>query len=197
MNNFTYESENKTSKLETLEWDNVWWEHTENNIDKRVLYIGDSISCGIRHQITRLSNNNILCDGFATSKAVDNPYFKETLKLFMKQQNKCDAILFNNGLHGWHLSDEEYQKYYDDMLIFLMKQDIPIFVILTTNVTKKEDSEIVKSRNIIAKAIAQKYNLPIIDLYSVSVEIANLHTDGIHFESLGYEKLAEYILKFI
>ena len=105
LNNFTYESENKTSKLETLEWDNVWWEHTENNIDKRVLYIGDSISCGIRHQITRLSNNNILCDGFATSKAVDNPYFKETLKLFMKQQNKCDAILFNNGLHGGHLDD--------------------------------------------------------------------------------------------
>lgn len=198
LDNLTFEFEKKTSRLESLEWDNVWWEQTEDNTSKRVLYIGDSISCGIRHQISNLSDNKVLCDGFATSKSLDNPYFKDSLELFMKQQNKCDVILFNNGLHGWHLSDLEYQKYYEEILKFLLKRNIPIFVLLTTGVTTNhDDGQVVKCRNKIAEALAKKYNLPIIDLYSVSVEIASLHTDGIHFQTSGYEKLAKYILKFI
>ena len=123
MSEFTYETSDTSRNLETFEWDNVWWEQTANETSKRILYIGDSISCGTRRLITSLSKSEILCDGFGTSKALDNPYFKSSLELFMKQQNKCDAILFNNGLHGWHLSDEEYEKCYDDMLLFLLKAE--------------------------------------------------------------------------
>ena len=56
-----------------------------------------------------------------------NPYFKPTLELFMKQQNKCDAILFNNGLHGWHLSPEAYEAYYEQMLRFLLQTGKPVY----------------------------------------------------------------------
>ena len=51
---FTYETKNITKKLETLEWDNVWWEQTANVTTTRILYIGDSISCGTRRLITAL-----------------------------------------------------------------------------------------------------------------------------------------------
>lgn len=197
MDGFTYEKNDTSRKLENFEWDNVWWEQTANASAKRIAYIGDSISCGTRRLITKLSESEILCDGFATSKALDNPYFKPSLELFFEQQTKCDAILFNNGLHGWHLSDAEYEKYYDEMLAFLLKTEKPLSVLLTTDVTtdQKRD-EIVITRNEIAKKLAKKYDLPVIDLHSVAKSNPEAHvSDGVHFASEGYELLAKCILE--
>lgn len=199
MSEFTYEGSELSQNLETYEWDNVWWEQTANESAKRILYIGDSISCGIRRVITRLADSEVLCDGFGTSKALDNPYYKPSLELFMKQQNKCDAILFNNGLHGWHLSNEEYEKYYEEMLTFLLKRGAPVYILLTTDDIKRLNrKETILARNEIAKDLAQKYNLPVIDLHTVAVNNAEYHhQDGVHFTHEGYEFLAKYILERI
>ena len=199
MSEFTYEEKDTTRKLETLEWDNVWWEQTADQTSKRVLYIGDSISCGIRRLITSFSDSEILCDGFGTSKALDNPYFKPALELFMNQQSKCDAILFNNGLHGWHLSGEEYEACYEEMLQFLLKKGAPVYVVLTTDDLKKEDrNKLAQVRNRIARELAEKYKLPVIDLHTVAVKHGALHRpDGVHFEAEGYEIMAKYILEHI
>ncbi len=116
MSDFTYEPNGTTAKLERFEWDNVWWEQTDSHAD-RVLYIGDSISCGIRRRATEASVNTLLFDGFGTSKALDNPYFQNSVSMFAAQQGKRCAVLFNNGLHGWHLSDDdEYKKLYTQFL---------------------------------------------------------------------------------
>ena len=80
MTEFTYGTNDTSRNLERFEWDNVWWEQTANETSKRILYIGDSISCGTRRLITSLSKAEILCDGFGTSKALDNPYFKSSLE---------------------------------------------------------------------------------------------------------------------
>ena len=196
MGNFTSK---KGQNLETFEWDNVWWEHTENNSAKRILYIGDSISCGVRNQINLLSKQEVLCDGFGTSKALDNPHFKPSLELFMQQQNKCDVILFNNGLHGWHLSDAEYKKYFDEMLCFLSKAGKPIYILLTTNyLSDEKKAQIVKARNEIAKDLAIKHHIPTIDLYSVSINHTEYYVpDCVHFNDNGYEVMARLILENI
>jgi hypothetical protein len=53
----------------------------------------------------------------------------------------------------------------------------------------------VKRRNEVAVKIAAKYGLPIIDLYSISVEFAKFRTDdGVHFNADGYRKFAEQII---
>lgn len=199
MQTFTYENNDTSRKLETYEWDNIWWEHTENKTARRVLYIGDSISCGARHCVTRLSGETILCDGFGTSKALDNPCFQQSIALFMQQQNKCDGILFNNGLHGWHLSHEEYETYFDKMLVFLVKTETPVFVLLTTDDLKNQNrSESVKVRNEIAKALAQKHHLPVIDLHTIAINNPEYHSaDGVHFTPEGYDLLAKCILESI
>lgn len=199
MSEFTYQTKASAQKLENLEWDNVWWEQTANETARRILYVGDSISCGTRRLITSLSNSEILCDGFGSSKALDNPFLKPSIELFMKQMNKCDAILFNNGLHGFHLSTEEYQKHYDEMLKFLVGTGKPVYVVLTTDDIKhQKQNEIVDARNEVAKALAEKYNLPVIDLHTVAVNNTQHHRpDGVHFETEGYELLAKCILKSI
>ena len=199
MSKFTYESGNRTNALEAYEWDNVWWEQTENQTAKRILYIGDSISCGTRHAITKLTESAVLCDGFGTSKALDNPCFKPAVELFMAQQSRCDLILFNNGLHGWHLTEEEYGKHYEEMLKFLLKAEKKLFVLLTTDdMSSPDHNERAGARNEMAKALAEKYSLPVIDLHTVAVNNPQYHTgDGVHFTAEGYELLAKCILEKI
>lgn len=193
---YTYEFEKKNQKYETYEWDNTWLEHANYPELKRVLYIGDSITCQIRVLAEEKTNNKIIFDLFGTSKAIDNPYFKNSIKLFGEQQNRRDAVLFNNGLHGRHLTREEYKIYYEDMLSFLLEEfkNTPIILVLSTHIS--EDIEYVIERNEVIKEMASKYNLPIIDLFSVSSEVSYLHqSDGVHFSTDGSKILADKVVE--
>ncbi len=198
MNGFTYENDNKTTPLETYEWDNVWIQRTDDGKSPRVLYIGDSISCALRVFGNGVTKEEILIDSFGTSKAIDNPYYWDALRLFGLQERHRDAVLFNNGLHGWHLDDEnDYPAYYEQMLCKILDEfkDSKVVIVLTTAVAKEERHSRVKVRNSRAKAIAEKYGLDVIDLYTVSAENMNLlGEDGVHFTADGYQKLSEYLV---
>ena len=188
--------DNTPIRYETYEWDNVWIEHADEPDRKRILYIGDSISCGTRLIATAMTGKNILFDGFGTSKALDNPYFKDALRLFAVQQSQRSAVLFNNGLHGFHLRDEtEYRAYYDDMVRFLTKEfeDTPIFIVLTTHIADTAQNQRVILRNQAARETAEKYGLPVIDLYAVSAAISDQLTDGVHFTETGHHAFASYL----
>ena len=189
--------ENTPIVYETYEWDNTWIEHAHDSNRKRVLYIGDSISCGTRHIATNLTDCRILFDGFGTSKALDNPYFEDMLRLFAAQEGRRDAVLFNNGLHGFHLDDKiEYRNDYDKMVQFLLSEfrNTPIFILLTTHVADEAQNKRVILRNLAATEVAKKYHLPTIDLYSVSAAMPDQLTDGVHFTQSGYQALAQTIL---
>ena len=198
MSDYTYEYDRKNTVFETYEWDNLWIERATTPEATRVLYIGDSISCGTRRIATMRTNEKILFDGFGTSKAVDNPYFIDSVKIFAAQEERRDAVLFNNGLHGWHLCDEtEYAVYYEKMVRFLMESfcDTPVFLVLTTHVSNEVRDKRVVARNKIALEIAGKYNLHVIDLYSVTLENSSLlSNDGVHFVQEGYELIADTII---
>ncbi|MBQ2236715.1 MAG: SGNH/GDSL hydrolase family protein [Clostridia bacterium] len=198
MSEFTYQEKPTHSRLETYEWDNTWWEKTAENDKRRVLYIGDSISCGTRRFCNQNANGEILFDGFGTSKAIDNPYFKESLLLFVKQQSHREAILFNNGLHGFHLSGEEYGRYYEDFVDFLKSNfpRTPIILVLTTDVKERsETTEKVLERNKKAMEIAANKGCEVADLFAVSREIESYHTDPFHFEDKGYSILADALIE--
>ena len=201
MSRFTYEIENTNTPLETYEWDNVWIEQTNNDIANRVLYIGDSISCGTRNIATSISENTYLFDGFGTSKALDNPFLFDSIHLFAQQLTKTETVIFNNGLHGWHLDDTtKYHEFYEKAIKFLLSEfeGKKLFLVLTTSVEDDEREKRVIARNNVVKELSDKYNLPTIDLYSVSIENKSLRCDdGVHFSRDGSTKFAEKILEDI
>lgn len=137
-------------------------------------------------------------DGTVYEKALDNPYFFDTLRMFAAQQPKRDAVIFNNGLHGWHLDDEtEYSERYECAVRFLTEEfsGTPIFLVMTTAVKDEERENRVEERNRVARSLAEKYRLFVIDLHGVSVANAELRSvDGFHFSREGNEKFADCIL---
>ena len=207
MNDFTYEYRDKEKKdmykgiYEMYMWDSTWIERLNNLESKRVFYIGDSISGHARRPATALTGEKILFDGFSTSKSLDNPHFKKALIVFDEQLVRTDAILFNNGLHGWHLSDDvEYGFYYEEMVKFLLEyyKGLPLFIVLTTCVTDKEREKRIIERNKSAIKVAEKYGLPVIDLFTVSKEYFHLISqDGVHFTPEGDEVIAKSIVEAI
>lgn len=196
MTNTAYQAENRPL-YETYEWDNVWIDHAEDLSRRRVLYIGDSISCGSRHIATGQTQEEILFDGFGTSKALDNPYLKDAIRLFAAQEFQRSAVLFNNGLHGFHLDDEaEYPALYEQMVKFLLKEfeGTPVLIVLTTHVADEATEQRVILRNKAAREIADRYKLPIVDLYTVSAATNELSGDGVHFTEAGYNALAAALI---
>lgn len=184
--------------FESYEWDNTWIEKSNETSAKRVLYIGDSISCGTRTALNAIADGEILFDGFGTSKALDNPYYFPSLSLFARQESSRNAVIFNNGLHGWHLDEQEYSKLYSEFLDKLINEfpGILIIPVLTTLVTNKDyHNDRVINRNIIVKELAASKKLPIIDLYTVSEQNDNLKiNDGVHYTEAGYKVLANAVL---
>ena len=199
MSDYTYEFENLSECLETYEWDKVWIDHANVENLNRVLYIGDSISCATRRVATAKAEGKLYFDGFGTSKALDNPYFQDSVRIFAKQQGTRKAIVFNNGLHGWHLDDEtEYAKTYEEMINFLLTEfpGTPLALIATTHVAREDREARVIKRNNVMKALATKYGLPVIDFYTITNEHAELlSADGVHLSKDGYALLAEELVK--
>lgn len=200
MSDYTYEARPVDQALETFEWDNNWLEHCENTTSPRVLYIGDSISCATRKVANRLANGELLFDGVGTSKALDNPYLLPLIKLWGEQQSRRDFILFNNGLHGWHMDTATYATAYERVVLELRKAfpDAPLALLLTTHVADPERDRAVVERNQAVLEIASRQNLPVVDLYAITLKHAHLlSSDGVHLTPEGYDLIAQEILTFL
>lgn len=181
---------------ECFEWDNTWIEHTENTTAHRFLYIGDSISVGTRTPANALGNGSVIFDHFGTSKALDNPYFFDSVTLFAAQSTAYRAVFFNNGHHGWHLDEETYATLYAEFLDKLIERFGTVIPILTTYSTSEYSPNTrVEARNDAVRRIAAERGLFVVDFYSVSYVNRDHLTDGIHYDAEGYHALATELLR--
>ena len=187
--------ENGTVTLETYEWDQTWIENTEDHTAPRVLYIGDSILIPTRVKLNGTFGGKIRVDGFASSKAADHPFFVESVRLFAAQQAApYRAVLFNNGLHGWHLDDADAYPHHYERTVKELRALFPqaaFLLLLTTPVADAERDARVLCRNRAAARIAETYGLHTVDLYHADPALASyLSADGVHFTDDGYRILA-------
>lgn len=198
----TYETEARDKKLETYEWDDVWVDHADND-DARVLLIGDSISRGYRHFAVEAFLPEYRADNYASSKGADNPALIKMIDLVLSQSDKYEIVNINNGLHGWHLSAEEYKKSLDGVVAFIKEKypTLKVYIALSTPIRVKGDVSKLDERNALAiernnavREIAEKYDLPINDLYTPLVDHPELFAeDGVHLKDEAYKMLAQVI----
>lgn len=195
----TYEYADRTERLENKEWDQIWLEEAPDTTRPRVWLIGDSIFVGTLHAMNPLLDGEWLVDGLSTSKALDNPHFRAQIRLCGEQEGTRRVIVFNNGLHGWHLDDETaYPAAYEKMVVWLKETypDAKLVLSLTTYVTDSQRDARVQARNAAAVAVAAKYDLPVIDNYTLVKNNPSLISgDGVHLAD--YRPLCEEIIRCI
>lgn len=201
----TYEKNNMGLALETYEWDRIWLEHAPDDTKKRVLLIGDSISCGTKPVINNIVKGEFYADNLGTSKALDNPHLVSAIDYVFAQEKRIDVIQFNNGLHGWHLDTAAYEKNYRRIISHIIEKlpDARLVIALTTPLRVAGTleklaprNETVKDRNKVALKIAEEFSLDVNNIYSAVIDRPELWaSDGVHFTEEGYKVIAETCIK--
>ncbi len=207
--NDTYEFEkNKDSLLEKYEWDDIWV-HDANEPQKgRILFVGDSITRGMRRFANELlEKKGIVADQLSTSKSVDNPYLLQLIDYVIAQNPIYKNINIMFGGHGFHLDKEKYAVNYEKVIKYIVEKYPRINLTLAsfTPLTNKDNlneysknNEVILGRREVAKAVSEKYNLSFTDVYQT---IANredkgeiYHIDGVHFKDEGYKIIAKTVV---
>jgi len=191
---------------EDTEWSDFWWGHEGDTTKPRVLFIGNSITRGYYPAVSSKLSGTANCDRYASSRSIEDPaLFSETRMAMAKYHHA--VIHFNNGLHGWHLTAEQYEKglrKYVKFLISNKSKGCRLIYSLTTPYPSKVPgqkldtlrNQVVMDRNRIACKIMEENDITVIDLYGLmepELEKYSSSKGDVHYNKEGYERLAERI----
>lgn len=151
-------------------------------------------------------------DFFAGSADILDDAFWRCLDLFFSyseyRQTKANIQIGVNGIDGVGNSVcsndiVAWEERYEKLVNCILKYIPDLTIALTTSVHRKDkiliideriNNEIIK-RNKVAKKIAEKYRLPINDLYTLMFN--EPHRDWVHFPKEGSEKIAQQTAKIM
>ena len=85
-----------------------------------MLLIGDSITKGYYPQVAEKLKGKASVARLATSKSLGDPVLLAEVALVL-DQCRFDVVHFNNGMHGWGYSEEEYGKAFPELVATIRK----------------------------------------------------------------------------
>lgn len=187
---------------ERIEWIDIWVTDADKDELPRVLLVGDSITRGYFGAVEKHLAGKAYCARLTTSKCVSDPTFNDDLKLMLKQY-KFSVIHFNNGLHGWGYTEDQYRDGLLKTIVAVKKHaaDAKFIWATTTPVREKgnletfaERTDRVKVRNKLAAAIMTEQSNSTNDLFELVKDHAEWTSgDGVHFNGQGNEALAKQV----
>jgi len=153
---------------ELIEWIDIWITDADKTDLPRVLLIGDSITRGYFDAVENHLAGKAYCARQTTSKCVSDPTFNDDLKLMLKQYN-FSVIHFNNGLHGWGYTEDQYRDGLVKTVVAVKEHagDAKLIWASTTPVREKSNLETfgertdrVKVRKQLASEIMAEQHIP-------------------------------------
>ena len=180
-----------TLHRERIEWCDIWFTDAEKSALPRVLLVGDSITRGYFDGVEKALEGKAYCGRLCTSRSVCDPVFFQELKMVLSEY-KFDVVHFNNGLHGWDYTEDEYRAGFEK-LVETLKSDAPgakLVCATTTPVLEKggmkDHATRVPARNAIATEICKKAGIAMDDLHALVEGKAEWFSgDGVHFNDAG------------
>jgi lysophospholipase L1-like esterase len=197
------------SVLEQYEWCDFWWQEAPKQDKKRVLLVGDSISRAYRPYVNDQLKGEVYADQLSSSRALDNPAFLFELDYMLKLNNvKYDAIHFNNGLHGMHLTVDQYELHLENVIQhilsfidcskFILAQSTPVTKPNIPTELEAELNDMVLDRNQVMERLALKYNIKLNDLYTQMLGKSEYRVnDGYHYNAAGEKAQAAIVAEII
>ena len=192
---------------EVTEWCRIYWYDTGNSTLPRVLLIGDSIVDNYNNAVEKLLKGKATLAYLASSKCVGDPAIDRELELALNSY-RFKLIHFNNGLHGFTTSEDEYARGLSDYVdaIESMSPESKLVWASSTPVTvdgkpEKFDPERnprICERNRLATEIMRNRKIPVNDLYSLVLNRPELSSgDGYHYNQQGIRVQAEKVAEVI
>jgi lysophospholipase L1-like esterase len=178
---------------EDFEWCDIWLTHVNDTNLPRVLLIGDSISKYSFPEVEKELAGKAYVNRLSTSAFATDPVLLTPIAPVLDNSH-FDVIVFNNGMHGWQHSEQEYEATLPSMLDAIRKHAPSAKLIWadTTAIKQEPDSPTgtpsgvrIKARNAIADKLMQDNQIPVINLYDVTSRHPELHSDNIHFNDQG------------
>jgi len=183
------------SAREATEWCDIWIPHADQSGLPRVLLIGDSITRGYYPEVEKRLAGKAYVAQLATSAFLSDPMLLQEVGLMLDGM-KVDVIHFNNGLHGWQHSEEEYRKAFPEFVATIRKHAPHAQLIWATTTALKENTSLrpgegpssdsrIAARNAIAAQFVKAYDIPVDDLNSLVAGHPEYYSDGAHFTARG------------
>lgn len=193
-------------RREPIEWCDIWVRGCKGTELPRLLLIGDSITKSYFPFVDNSLKNRYCCGRLTTSKCVGDPGLLKELDIAFCD-NQFDVIHFNNGMHGWDYTEEQYAAGLEETLDWII-QAAPNARLIWAHTTPRRrgegfaefDNEItgrVKERNRIAALLSEERKLEINDLFSVVAYRPELFSDGVHFTPEGQSELGQVVVRII
>jgi lysophospholipase L1-like esterase len=197
--------------LDNIERCDIWQPNQTKAGLPRVLLIGDSITRGYYPIVQKQLAGKALVDRLSSSAFITDPMLADQIAMVLDHTH-YDIIHFNNGMHGWQHSEEEYRAGFP-MILETIRKHAPSAKLIWASTTPLKASIPVKSdeprasderiaaRNAIALEIVKTQGFAVNDLYTPMLGHPELHADNIHFNPQGTElqgkQVAEQIEKFL
>lgn len=198
-------SQDKISR-EDVEWLDIWIPSTLKDDKPRILLMGNSITRSYYKEVGAQLKDVAYVAQFATSKSLGDPALLQEIELVLKNTS-FDVIHFNNGLHGWGYTEDEYRAGFSEMLD-VIKEIAPEAKLIWASSTPVHCDESrpefpkmerIKARNMLALECIEGQNIAVNDLFT----LANAHPeyyeggDGIHLVPIGVKALGTHVAKVL
>lgn len=196
--------DNKMPVRENIEWLDVFMPNTNDAALPRILLIGNSITRGYYNEVTKILEGKAYVARLTTSKSLGDPGLLKEVDLIMSYY-KFDIIHFNNGLHGWGYTEQQYQKALPELVKHIRK-NAPGAQLMWATITPIHDktdnnlfdprTERVKVRNKIAlDYMATQKDIRIDDLWTLAMDHPEFYKggDGTHPIPAGFHALAQKV----
>ena len=193
---------------ERIEWADIWVTDADKTDLPRVLLVGDSITRGYFGAVETQLKGKACCARLTTSKCVADPSFLDEVQLLLKQYQFA-VIHFNNGLHGWGYTEDQYRDGLQGLLKHFEEHagSARLIWATTTPVRERgnlqqiaERTERVRERNRIAAGMMSTGAILTDDLFGLVEGHPEWQSgDGVHFNDKGRQaqakQVAETVLK--
>jgi hypothetical protein len=182
----------RRSVTEKIEWTYTDRPEAPNKALPNVLLVGDSITRAYYPAAAKALEGKANVYYLATSCSVADERLKPQLaEYYTMIAVKFDVVHFNNGMHGWGYTEEEYKRYFPE-LIEGVKAGAPKAKLVWATVTPvRKDKEggatnaRIDARNGIAAEFVKRDGIAVDDQHALMMGHQDLHADDVHFTAEG------------
>lgn len=182
------------SGRESIEWCDVWISHANETNLPLVLLIGDSITRAYYPEVEKKLAGRAYVARLSSSAFISDPVLLKQIEMVLGSM-KFDVIHFNNGMHGWQHSEEEYAAAFPAFLKtirhiapsakLIWANTTPLKISPTNAAPQQATDARIVARNDIALKFALASRIPVDDLYSIALGHPEYHSDNVHFNDRG------------